>query len=121
MLIAEREATEGKESEIFTDISQMQPSDQDGPASYQSPYFDGGKSSGYKRKRGGARSGGGGRKPAKSGQWYSKRGSQASGSKSGATSRKKAASPKKQAATGIYTTKAVGLLAPPRAKTVNNY
>lgn len=117
VLLDERKQNEARESEIFEDISQIQPSDQDGPAS-TSAYFanNNSRSSGYKRKRGGAK--GGGKKLSKNGQWFTKRNS--TGAKASTSSRRKTASPRKTASSGGASKTAGGMLPPPRFQSVKS-
>lgn len=108
-----------EKNDIFTDLSQVLPSDETGPeySNQKSPYFSGGRKSGaFKRKRGSARSGGGEKKLTKNGKWLKKGAS--SGNKSSGTAYKKSSSGRAGTSSSRTSSAGLNLLAPPRARAV---
>lgn len=145
VIISERQAMAGNIDDDFQDLSQIPPSDVTGPPVQQSPYFNAGRRSGgggggYKRKRGGGGRSGGEKKLTKKGKWLGKktsgdkkvpfsahRSSSAGSSFGGTTSQRPSAtgagyraapSSSRSGGGGGGSGGAMGLLAPPRPKTV---
>lgn len=108
--------------DIFTDLTQVMPSDEIGPdcspSAQKSPYFAGRKSGAYKRKRTAGTKTGGERKLTKKGKWFGKsdgRKTSYSSNKASGTASRKSSTPHKPAQSS---NKGLSLLAPPRPRTV---